>query len=144
MSIKKTFILVLAAIALSVVMPADASKKIPQYKQFQTVKRTYGAAIRWNEFEMAWSHVDPVYRKQNPLTSLDKERFKQIQITGYDEKTMDTLEDGTIEQEVEIHLINRNTQTERIISDTQIWRWDPASKRWWLSSGLPDFTAKSY
>lgn len=93
---------------------------------------------------MAWSHVDPDFRREHPLSDLEKQRFKQIQVTGYEEKSQDILEDGSIEINVEIRLINRNTQSERIISDTQIWRWNPKTKRWWLTTGLPDFTAKSF
>ena len=54
------------------------------------------------------------------------------------------LPDGSMEQSVEIRLINRNTQAERIVMDTQIWRWNEKAKRWWLTTGLPDFTAKSF
>jgi hypothetical protein len=54
------------------------------------------------------------------------------------------LPDGSMEQIVEIRLINRNTQAERIVTDVQIWRWDEKAKRWWLTTGLPSFAAKSF
>jgi hypothetical protein len=98
----------------------------------------YASAIRWTEFEMAWGNLEPDYRDKNPLTDLEKERFKQIQVTGYDVKSMDVLPDGTVEQLVEIRLVNRNTQAERTILDTQIWRYDIKAKRWWLTTGLPN------
>jgi hypothetical protein len=93
---------------------------------------------------MAWGYVDPAYRKENPVSDLEKERLKQIQVTGYEAKSQEVLSEGSIEQRVEIRLINRNTQAERIIIDTQIWRWDPKAKRWWLTTGLPNFTAKAW
>jgi len=101
----------------------------------------YGVAIRWNEFADAWSFVDPALRQLQPLTELELERFKQIQVTGYDLKGRSPTPDGGLEQTVEIRLINRNTQLERTIVDHQSWRWDQANKRYWLTSGLPDFTA---
>lgn len=141
---KKIILLLLASVFLLAVAPVDAKSKRSQAKQLEIVQYKYAAAIRWNEFEMAWSHVDPTFRREHPLSDLDKERLKQIQITGYEEKTIEPLDDGSIEQMVEIRLINRNTQTERIVMDTQVWRWDAAAKRWWLSSGLPDFSPKSF
>jgi len=101
----------------------------------------YGVAIRWNEFADAWAFVDPALRQLQPLTELEMQRFKQIQVTGYDVKGRGPTPDGGLEQTVEIRLINRNTQLERTIVDHQSWRWDQANKRYWLTSGLPDFTA---
>lgn len=142
MAIKKTLILILAAMIMMLATPAEAAKKRPQMKQYNIVQSKYSSAIRWSEFEMAWSYVDPAYRSANPLSDLETQRFKQIQVTGYEEKSQDVLADGNIELRVEIRLINRNTQAERIIIDTQLWRWDPAAKRWWLTTGLPNFTAR--
>ncbi len=141
---KNSFVTVFAILMLLVAIPADALSKRSKTKQFVVVQTKYASAIRWNEFEMAWGHVDPEFRKENPLSDLEKERFKQIQVSGYEEKSQDVLEDGAIEVMVEIRLINRNTQAERVIMDTQIWRWNEKSKRWWLTTGLPDFTAKSF
>ena len=143
-SIQKSLFIFLAILGLLFGLPAEAASKRSQTKQLGVVQSKYSAAIRWNEFELAWVLVDPEYRKEHPLSDLDKGRFKQIQVTGYDEKTQDILADGSVEVTVEIRLINRNTQAERIIMDTQVWRWDAEAKRWWLSTGLPDFTARSF
>jgi hypothetical protein len=124
--------------------PAGAASKRSQNKQLEIALSKYSSAIRWSEFEMAWGYVEPKYREENPLSDLEKERFKQIQISGYEVKSRDTMEDGSVEQLVEIRLINRNTQADRSVIDTQIWRWDPKAKRWWLTTGLPNFTAKSW
>lgn len=102
----------------------------------------YGTAIRWSEFANAWSFVDPALREQQPLTELELARFKQIQVTGYEVKGRSNAPDGNIQQTVEIRLVNRNTQIERIVTDHQRWRWDAAGKQFWLTSGLPDFTAQ--
>ena len=88
----------------------------------------YGVAIRWNEFDDA--------------LDFERERFKQIQVTGYEVKDRDVAADGSVEQTVEIRLVNRNTQIERSVIDHQRWRYDPATKRLWLTSGLPDFSQR--
>jgi len=48
----------------------------------------------------------------------------------------------TLEQNVELRLVNRHTQVERTLLDRQRWRFDPIAKRWWQESGLPDLDAK--
>jgi hypothetical protein len=137
----KAFLSVLMLSLLLLFTSSDvsaANNKRNQAKQRDIYLMKYASAVRWTEFEMAWGYLDPEYRLNNPLTDLEKERFKQIQVTGYEVKTMDTLPNGNIEQVVEIRLINRNTQAERSILDTQIWRYDDKAKRWWLISGLPN------
>ncbi len=102
----------------------------------------YGAAIRWNEFDKAVAFIDPQVRELSPLTDLERERFKQIQVTGYEVKSKTVDADGNLSQDVEIRLVNRNTQLERSFMDHQTWRRDIAGKRYWLTSGLPDFSAR--
>ena len=102
----------------------------------------YGVAIRWSEFDQALEFVDPHLREQQPLSDLERERLKQIQVTGYEVKTKVVAPEGDIEQTVEIRLISKNTQRERIITDHQHWHWDALAKQYWLGSGLPDFSAQ--
>ena len=102
----------------------------------------YGFALRWSEFDQAMAFLDPQVRLQHPLSDLEKERLKQIQVTGYEVKDRHASSDGGLEQTVEIRLINRNTQLERSITDHQAWRWDAEGKRYWLTSGLPDFSPR--
>lgn len=99
----------------------------------------YGVAIRWSEFEDAIGFIDPAVRSQQLVSDLERERLKQIQVTGYEVKSRQPQADGSIEQRVEIRLISKNTQIERIVTDRQLWRWDPEAKRYWLTTGLPDF-----
>ena len=144
LGIKNSFILIAALLMLLLWVPAEAAGKRSQTKQFRASQSSYVSSIRWNEFEMAWGFVDPDYRMANPLTEFQLERLKQIQVTGYEEKFQEILNDGSIQIKSEIRLINRNTQTERSITDIQVWRWNEKSKRWWLTTGLPSFWAKPY
>lgn len=102
------------------------------------VQAAYAAAVRWNDFDTAWEVVDPEYRKAHPQTDLERERYQQVQISGYRELRASASAEGEVVRDVELRVINRNTQAERVVRTRETWRWDPAAKQWWLSSGLPD------
>lgn len=99
----------------------------------------YAGMIRWGEFESAWEYVDPEVREAQPLSDIDIERYKQLQITGYHPKATMPTADGGLVRTVEIALVNRHTQVERTTQVTETWRWDDAAQRFWLTSGLPTF-----
>lgn len=122
---------------LLVLMTACASSSGDRARQNALAE--YGAAIRWGEFDRAQDFVDPIHRAEHPITDLDRERFKLIQVSGYEVKHATATADG-LQQTVEIRVINKLTQSERILTDRQTWRWDEAGKRMWLMSGLPDFS----
>ncbi|RBL02461.1 hypothetical protein BRN38_03905, partial [Xanthomonas oryzae pv. oryzae] len=69
---------------------------------------------------------------------LERSRYEQIQISGYRELRVSEDPNGDLRREVELRVINRNTQAERLVRGIEIWRWNPKQKRWWLASGLPD------
>ena len=98
----------------------------------------YVAAVRWGDFEKAEGFIDPLYLQQHPLTDLQRERYRQLQVSSYRERSAGVGADGSIERRVEMGVINRNTQAERTVLVTERWRWDPEAKRWWQVQGLPD------
>ena len=98
----------------------------------------YANIVRWDGFSRAWQFVDPKVRAMHTLSALDKARFQQVQIGGYDEGDGPIFRSqNCVTQEVNIDLINRHSQSERRIIDHQIWHYDKRAKRWWLESGLP-------
>ena len=103
---------------------------------------SYVSAVRWSDFNAALAFVDPETRRTRPMTDLESERYKQFQVAGYEVKSASEPGEGQYEQVVELRLVNKNTQVERIITDRQQWRWDAQAKRWWLVSGLPDLDAR--
>jgi hypothetical protein len=108
----------------------------------QEMQYDYSAAIRWGDFEGAWNVVDPKYRKEHPMTDLEFERYKQIQVSGYTDLAAELSADGTqARREIQIGVINKHNMTERSIRYTELWRYDPEAKTWWVTSGLPDFWA---
>ncbi|PZO09883.1 MAG: hypothetical protein DCF27_04570 [Lysobacteraceae bacterium] len=103
---------------------------------------SYVSAVRWSDFNAALAFVDPETLRTRPMTDLESERYKQFQVAGYEVKSASEPGEGRYEQVVELRLVNKNTQVERIITDRQQWRWDAQAKRWWLVSGLPDLDAR--
>ncbi|MCB1561089.1 MAG: hypothetical protein KDI75_08355 [Xanthomonadales bacterium] len=99
----------------------------------------YHSAIRWGDIDTAWRMVDPEYREAHPLSSIDRSRYDQYSVSGYYEQGRSETADGVLHQVVQIALINRHTQTEKVMVDQQSWRWDEATETWWLTSGLPDY-----
>lgn len=113
-------------------------------KRNDTLNRTmieYANAVRWDGFEVAEQFVDPKVRAAHPLTDLDRERFKQVQVSDYDDGNGPVaVSQNEVRQVVQISLTNIHTQTVRTVVDHQLWRYDPAQNRWWLETGLPDIT----
>lgn len=101
----------------------------------------YAGTLRWNGFEQALDFVDPATREAEPLTALELERYRQVEVKGYQVVRAMALGPDRIQREVEISLVNRHTQRERVLRRTEVWRLDPEARRWWLASGLPDITA---
>jgi len=114
-------------------------------KQMSALDRAqydWSAAIRWNDFEGAWNLVDPEYREQHPKSTLEFERYKQVQVSGYSDLASQLAPDGlSARREIQINVINKHTMTERSIRYTEVWRYDAEARAWWITSGLPDFWA---
>lgn len=118
---------------------AMAAGKRAQRNKLEQSQAGYAASIRWGEFESAWQFVDPDYRAKHPLTELEFERYRQLQISSYRDTGSSLLDDGSVLRSIEVGVINRHTQVERSLRYREHWRWDAEDKRWWLRVGLPDF-----
>jgi len=127
----------LLMLLLSLAGVASAGKKRDTLEKNQYA---YSAAIRWGDFEGAWSMVDPKTRDEKPMTDADFSRYEQIQVTGY--RDMASMPgpgpEETVMREIQIEIVNRNTLNSRKVRFTEVWQYDKASKNWWVS-GLPDF-----
>jgi uncharacterized protein YceK len=103
----------------------------------------YGSSIRWGDWESAQGFIDKDYAAEHPLSSIDQGRLGQLRITGYDDGAGPRPDgDNEVVQVVQINVVNINTQAERTVIDHQRWRYDTEKKKWWLMTGLPDFSPK--
>lgn len=109
-----------------------------QARALGTTQAAYTAAVRWSDFDAAQGFVEPTYALAHPLSDLERSRYEQVQISGYREVRVGEDVNGDLRREVELRVINRNTQAERLVRSIELWRWDAERKRWWLASGLPD------
>ena len=131
----------LAAGWMALVLAACATSS-DKRSALEEMQYDYSAAIRWGNFEGAWNVVDLEYRKKHPKTALEFERYNQIQVSGYTELAAEVSADNlSARREIQIGVINKHTMTERSIRYTEAWRYDPAAKTWWVTTGLPDFWA---
>ena len=102
-------------------------------------QETWSAAIRWGDFEGAVNLLDPLLRAQQAPSSIESARYAQVQISSYrDRGASADFKSGQAVRDVEIGVINRNTQAERTVRYRETWRWDAQAKTWWVTSGLPD------
>ena len=127
-------------VALLGALLAACATSQPKMSELDKLQYAWSAAIRWGDFEGAWNLLEPGYREAHPLTTLELSRYKQIQVSGYHELGSQIFDDHA-RREIEIGVINRNTMAERSLRYTEEWRYDPATKNWWVTSGLPDFWA---
>lgn len=133
--------LFLCLLGLSILLAPQGAlaQRIKQAKLLEQLQEDYSKAIRWNDFEGAWTVLDPAYREAHPVTDAEFSRYEQIQVTGFEALDSRVLPDGSVERAVRIELVGRHTLTQRTLRVTELWRYDPKTKRWWLASGLPDF-----
>ena len=129
---RSTMLLCLLALAACATTGTERNKlEMAQY--------AWSGAIRWGDFEGAVTLMDPKVREKLVLTSLELERYKQVQISAYrDLGSSSNLEAGTAVRDIEIGVINRHTQTERSVRYRETWRWDAEAKTWWVTSELPN------
>jgi uncharacterized protein YceK len=138
MRLLKSGLLMLLALLM---LGGCAATKIDRNSALETAQYAYSAAIRWGDFEGAWNMVDPKVRAAHPMTDLEFERYKQLQVSGYHDLGAEVLPD-TASREIQIGVVNRNTLVERQVRYTERWHYDATAKNWWLEVGLPDLSAQ--
>ena len=110
-----------------------------QMNALEKSQYAYSAAIRWGDIDGAWTQIDPAWKSANPLTDIQRERYKHVQVTGYKPAASEPLGEGMALRVEEIGVVNRNTMAERSIRYEERWRYDAPTKTWLVTSGLPDF-----
>jgi uncharacterized protein YceK len=101
---------------------------------------SYAAALRWGDFQGAWSYVDPAVRAAHPLTPQQKALYDTVRVAEYDAAGIVATDPDTIQQTAQISLIVKSSQRVYSVLDHQTWHWDADAKHWWLETGLPDIS----
>lgn len=127
-------------VCLVAVLLAGCASTGKQASTLQRAQYDWSAAIRWGDFEGAWGLVDPAWREAHPMSELQFERYRQVQVSHYRELASNPGESEAL-REIEIGVINRHTMTERTVRYTEHWQYDAGAKAWRISNGLPDFWA---
>ncbi|WDS34856.1 hypothetical protein [Pseudoxanthomonas sp.] len=123
---------------VSSALPAQAASNRAKQRKLTDTQTLFTKAMRWGEFEQAWSVVDPKARESRGLTGLELSRYKQVEVTGYSEIGSMSEPDDIVVRVIEMRVVNRNTMAERTLRVRERWRWDEADGQWWLQDGLPD------
>jgi outer membrane murein-binding lipoprotein Lpp len=128
------------AVVLCVLLLAGCATKT-RSDALTTTLNAYGSTLRWGDFQSAAQFIEPAQRAAHPLNPLDLARYQQVRVSEYDNGAGPVpTGDFDVQQTVLINLVNIHTQSERSIVDHQTWHYDEKTKRWWLTSGLPDIT----
>lgn len=134
---------ILAAVLVPVLLAGCANDPTRgKERALRETLRAYAGMLRWGDIVQAQVYLDPEYLEKHPLSDVDLARYRQVQISQYNEHPAVPVSDTQVQQIVEIGLINVHTQTMRTLVDRQTWRYDAKQKRWWLTSGLPDITRR--
>ena len=92
-----------------------------QARALETTQAAYTAAVRWSDFDAAQGFIEPTYAQAHPLSELERSRYEQVQISGYRELRVGETDTGDLRREVELRVINRNTQAERLVRSIEVW-----------------------
>ena len=129
-----------AAIALlTLALAACGDVKPSKGHALDMVLYDFSSALRWGNFDKAYDFVDPQTKMEHPLTDLDRSRYAQIEIASYEVMARNNGP-NTVDQQIRLSLVNKNTQVGRSIVYQEHWRYDEQIKHWWLVSGLPDLS----
>jgi hypothetical protein len=124
------------AVAVALLIGACASMgEQRRLEQFERTARAYDKAIRWSDFQAAYSLTRP-----DPTRPPDFARLKGIQVTSYEAVgALPSAGGMEVRQTVAIEFMRINDMRVRRIVDEQVWVYSEAEKRWQLTTGLPDF-----
>ncbi|MDO5609414.1 MAG: hypothetical protein Q4G62_01300 [Pseudomonadota bacterium] len=112
-----------------------------QGNALERAQYAWSAAIRWGDLDGAWMQLAPELRERQTLTEIERNRWTQVQITGYRVLSSEAMGEGGSQRLIEIGVVNRHTMAERQVRYREQWQWDAARKTWFVSSGLPDLWA---
>lgn len=109
-----------------------------QMNLYDETSRAYDRAIRWGEFEEAYTYKK-LSDRDNKVPDL--EEYRQIRVTAYKVKKtiVDEQSFKRVLRIVDIQYYRMSNVTVKTFVDRQKWEYDEEQKRWYLVSELPSF-----
>lgn len=105
---------------------------------YDKTSRAYDLAIRWGEYENAFSFLKPSDENDGLP---DFEDYRQVRVTAL--KVKNTIIDkeslSIAERVVDIQYYRMSNVTVKHLQNRQVWEYDEEENRWYLISGLPVF-----
>ena len=105
--------------------------------QFDETSRAYIRAIRWGDYEGAYTFKKLTDRE---VVLPDFEDYRSVKVTNYKVKQTIISEDQSkIIQIVDFQYYRLTDVTVKTLIDRQKWEYDEEQGRWFLQSDLPAF-----
>lgn len=98
----------------------------------------YAQALRWGRYDDAQQFHKT---RDGERIALDEHVMADIRVTGYSVRETSFDEEGDsadVQAEFKYFITSRGTLHTKVVPQT--WWYDDDGKRWFLDSGLPDFT----
>ena len=128
--------LIIVLLSLLPVCCASVSE-IRKLEKFEEMSMRYESAIRWSDFDTASTFLIP-QESQKIIKKL--EEWKQFKVTSYTIKRfLPSKDKSQVLIIAEIKYFRVDGLVVKSISDQQLWEYDIAEGRWYLTSGLPEF-----
>lgn len=119
-----------AALCITLLLGACATTA-DTMDSLNTALRGYEKAVRWAEYEAAYSYHKWEGDVQ-PSIPKDIENFRVTKYETFGEKFNN--KDMVMKQTIRLHYYNTETQREKSLKHPQEWKFYPESKRWYLIS----------
>lgn len=120
---------------LAVFIPLMSGCVDTREESFESTLRAYEQLVRWGKIEK----VNQFRKKPLVFSQVDKQRFKNIKVTGYEILGIEMQNETSGAVTVEISYYHEQYAREKSVEDKQQWQFDKTGERWFISSLLPTF-----
>ena len=117
--------------------PVQRIKDRQQFEDLNTATDTFRKLIRWGYYDQAAKYIRARDGSAPQPDLVEAARFKVTHYTVVSTIMADDKQDAEVVANIEYYEVESGIA--KTIRDQQHWWLEPEQKRWFLSSGLPDF-----